>query len=180
MRRSGSQGCTCLRTRACRSVTGSGERVIEVRPIGRRIRSLLDVFLYILGTDLGAIDIPFGVRGDALGIARDGRAIGGVGDERGHGAIARAADANAALPSRVMAVTFLIGGFGVGHVDHVVAVDVDSAGARELLPFGEKSAVLVENLNAVIGAVADKEAAARIERKGVGHFELAGAGAVPA
>jgi hypothetical protein len=46
-----------------------------------------------------------------------------------------------------------------------------------LLPLGDKVAALVENLDAVVGAVGDKQAAGGIEGERMVEGELAGAGA---
>src|SRR3954451_15076967 len=53
-------------------------------------------------SDLGAVDHAARIRRDALGGARRRRGLVRVGDERRHRSIARAADANAALPARAL------------------------------------------------------------------------------
>ena len=82
-----------------------------------------------------------------------------VGDEGGDLAVARAPDADAALPARVA----LGVGLGIGAVEHVVLVDVDAAQTAELLPLLEELPVLVEDLQAVVGAVGDEQPALRVE-----------------
>ena len=56
---------------------------------------------------------------------------------------------------------------------HVVPVDVDAARPAELLPLIEELAVLVEDLDAVVLAVADEQPPLRIDRERVRHVELA-------
>src|SRR5262249_14735358 len=63
--------------------------------------------------------------------------------------------------------------FGVGHVDHVVLVDVHAAWSAKLKPLGNECAVLVKDLDSVVLAVADEQPAAGIESQGMDHIELA-------
>ena len=66
--------------------------------------------------------------------------------------------------------------FGIGDIQRVgLPVDVDAARAAELEPLGDELAVLVEDLNAVVLAIADEQPAARIERQRVRDVEFAGA-----
>src|ERR1039458_474811 len=97
-----------------------------------------------------------------------------VGNEGGDDAGFGAADAGAALPAGGVAVTVAVGGFGIGDIEDVAVADVETAGAAELSPLIEEFAVLVEDLDAVVGAVADEEAAGGIESQAVGSIELAG------
>ena len=62
---------------------------------------------------------------------------------------------------------------GVGDVEHVVLVDEDAARPAELRPLVDELAVLVEDLDAVVAAVADEQAALRVERERVRLVELA-------
>ena len=55
---------------------------------------------------------------------------------------------------------------------------MDSARASELLPLGEVLAVLIEDLNSVVAAVAHEEPSLGIEGQGVRHLELPGTGAM--
>ena len=59
-------------------------------------------------------------------------------------------------------------------VDHVVPGDEDAAGPAELLPFAQELALLVEDLDAVVGAVGDEDASLRVDREAVRRIELAG------
>ena len=97
----------------------------------------------------------------------------GSGNERRDQAVADAADADAALP----AVVVLGNGFrfGIGDVDDVVSVDEDAARPAELVPLIEEVAVLVEDLDAIVLAVADEQPAARVDGDRVRHVELTGA-----
>src|SRR6185295_13021441 len=61
---------------------------------------------------------------------------------------------------------------GIGRVEHVVLVDVDAARPAELPPLLEELAVLIEDLNAAVAAIADEQTSARIERERVRHVEL--------
>ena len=63
---------------------------------------------------------------------------------------------------------------GIGDVDRVVFRDRDAARPAELRPLVEKLAVLIEDLDAVVVAIADKEAAARVQGNRVRHVEFAG------
>ncbi len=60
-------------------------------------------------------------------------------------------------------------------VDVVLRVDEDSARAAELVPGVEQLAVLVEDLDAVVAAVADEQAALGIHRQRVRLVEVVGA-----
>src|SRR5262249_58483977 len=62
----------------------------------------------------------------------------------------------------------------IGHVKDIVAVDVDSARTAELLPLREEIAILVEDLNAIVAAVADEDPSLRIDGDCVRRVELAG------
>src|SRR6185503_14027571 len=66
----------------------------------------------------------------------------------------------------------------VGDIEDVVLVDIETARPAELTPLGEELALLVEDLNAAVGAVADEKAALRIHRERVRRVELAGARAL--
>src|SRR5688572_2722146 len=93
-----------------------------------------------------------------------------VGNERRHLAVARAADADAALPLAMLARFVRL---GVGHVDHVVLIDVHAARPAELVPLIEKRAVLIEDLNPVIRTIGNEEPAFRVHRQRVRRVELA-------
>src|SRR5439155_19909849 len=59
-----------------------------------------------------------------------------------------------------------------GHVDRVVARDVDAARPAELMPDVEQLAVLIEDLNAVVLAIADEQPPARVHRDRVRLADL--------
>ena len=65
-------------------------------------------------------------------------------------------------------------GFGIGDVDTVVLRDRDAARPPELPPLLEKLAALIEDLDAIVLAVADEQPAARVDRDGVRLADLAG------
>src|SRR5262249_52063318 len=151
---------------------------MSARRLARRHRSRLlpDVLHHALGADLGAVDVAHGVRGDTFGRAGAGGVRHWIGDERGDGAVADPADANAALPAIV-----ILGDrfrFGIGDVDDVVLVDEDAARPAELRPLVEVVALLIEDLDAVVLAVADEQPAARIHGQRVGNIDLARTGAL--
>src|SRR5579872_824533 len=133
----------------------------------------LHVFFYIHGTDFSSVNIALMV--DRHALRRAGRAAWRrIGNESGNLAVFRAADAHAALAAGIVSVTWLVRRFGVRHVHGVVLVDEDSAGTAKLFPFGEVFAVLREDLNTIVGAISDKQAALGIEGQGVRRTKLAG------
>src|SRR4030095_4385133 len=69
---------------------------------------------------------------------------------------------------------------GVRHDERVVLENPDTAGAAAVRPHVDDVHVLVEDLNAVVRAIGDEEAAPRVERETVRPDELAGLPAVPA
>src|SRR5207253_1599602 len=74
----------------------------------------------------------------------------------------------------IVPVAILVHGlrFRVGHVDGVVAIDENPAGPSELFPLGDKLAVLVEDLDAVISAIPYEKPPARIHGERVRSHEL--------
>src|SRR5215471_16387619 len=68
--------------------------------------------------------------------------------------------------------------FRISDIDDVVSVDVDAARPAELRPLANVIAVLIENLDAIVVAVADKKASARIHRQRVRGIELARSGSL--
>src|SRR5213594_2963874 len=104
-----------------------------------------------------------------------GRCRFGVLDERGDASVLRAADADA-LPDTCELVRAGVGpGLGVGNVDRVVPGDEDAARAAELPPLVEELAVLIEDLDAVVLAIADEQTSPRVHRDRVrlAHFTAA-------
>ena len=67
-------------------------------------------------------------------------------------------------------------GFRIGDVDVVARVDEDAARPAELGPLLDERAVLIENLNAVVVAIADEQAPFGVERERVRLIEFAGRG----
>lgn len=101
------------------------------------------------------------------------RFISRVGNPVEHLAVLHGADTNAPQPTRVRRHAV---GFRVGNVDESVA-DIDAARPAELLPLGDEAVVLVEDLNAHVAAVGDKEASFAIHLEVVRQPEFARAGA---
>src|SRR4051812_33676285 len=110
-------------------------------------------------SDLAAVDVAFRIHRHAFGCAGAFH-LEWIGNAVEDLALIEAADADAALPSRMRRDAVRL---GIGDVDHAVA-DRDAARAAELLPLGDESAVEVEDLDAVVAAVGDEEAPLRIER----------------
>src|SRR2546427_4373520 len=122
------------------------------------------------------VEVARGVYHDAFG--RAGRLLHGAKgrDKDGDLAVLDAADANARPDARVILRVRLM----IGYVKDIVAVDVDPARPAELLPLCEKFAILVEDLDAIVAAVADEDLSLRIDSDGMRRVELAGARAFPA
>ena len=97
-----------------------------------------------------------------------------------HRAVLGAADADALLDAGQFVRAGIGPRLGVGDVDGVVPRDGDAARPAELTPFVEELAVLIEDLDPVVLAVADEQPAARIHRDRVRLADLAAAGALPA
>src|SRR5262249_53101308 len=140
---------------------------------------VLDVAHQLARIDFGAVDVSPRVGGDALGGAAGPRAAPllhgqGIRNERRDLAVLGAADAQSAFEAWVLGVV----GFGVGDIDDVALVDEDPAWPAELLPFSEEFSVLVEDLDAAVGAVADEQPSARIHGERVRHVEFARPGAL--
>jgi hypothetical protein len=122
----------------------------------------LDVFLQIHGTDFGTVDIAFVVHRDAFRGARSAFRFR-VWDEGRYPAVFGAPDPDAPFAARIISVAWILAwlvrvvcGFRVSHVHGVVLVYENSAGPAELLPLGEEFAVLIEDLNAIVGAIGDE------------------------
>src|SRR5580704_8511591 len=95
-----------------------------------------------------------------------------VGNERPDDAVVHAADADAPVESRVVAVLSRhVTRLGVRNVQSVVE-NPNAARTPELPPFGNELASWRKNLDAIVVAVADKDAALRIERDRVRAIEL--------
>src|SRR6266566_1996192 len=145
---------------------------------GRIIASLPDITHQALGSDLGAIDNAILVGSDAFGRTRGGGLRNRIRDEIFHRSIFGRSDAYAASPAIVVLRHRFR--FRIRDIDRVVGVDPDAAGPAELCPGIEEFAVLIENLDAIIVAVADKQPAARIHGERMWGIELAGCGALNA
>ena len=115
----------------------------------------------------------------AVGVGRDAfaGAVGvGIRNERRHLAVFRAPDPDPPLEGGIRLLVRL----RVGGVEHVVPVDEDSARPAELLPLVQELAVLIEDLNAVVAAVGDEQAAGGVHRERVRRVELARPRTLPA
>src|SRR5262249_50936442 len=121
------------------------------------------------------VEVARGIYDDTFG--RAGRfLLGAEGrDEGGDLAILGATDADPWPDTRVVFPVRLM----IGHVEDVVAVNVDAARPAELLPLRDEIAILVEDLNAIVAAVADEDPSLRIDGDCVRRVELAGGRAFP-
>ncbi len=121
-----------------------------------------DVFLQPARPRLAAVEVAVAVDDGELGAVAGAhaRVAPGIEHELVHGARRGVADANAHVPARVLDVV----GFRVGDDDAALGVEEDAARPAELRPAREVRAFLVEELNAVVRAVADEHAAAGVDR----------------
>src|SRR5262245_57690489 len=101
-------------------------------------------------------------------------------DECGHSAVLRAADTDALLGSHQLMCAGIRTRLRIGDVHRVVFRDVNPARTAELPPFGDVLPILIEDLNAIVLAVADEQTAARIHRDRVWLANLAGTGSLRA
>src|SRR5262249_25506127 len=146
-------------------------------PRGRRHLFILAVlsasFLHVLPqipcAGFARVEVARGIYDDTFG--RGGRfLLGAEGrDEGGDPAILGAADANPGSDTRVVFRVRLM----IGYIKDVVAVDVGSARPAELLPLSDEISLLIEDLDAVVAAVADEDPSLRIDGDCVRRVELA-------
>ena len=80
-------------------------------------------------------------------------------NKRGDLAVFGAADPDALFEA---GISFLVR-CRVGYIHGVVIIDEDAARPSELFPFGEEFSIGVENLNAVVRAIADEDASRGIQ-----------------
>jgi hypothetical protein len=151
----------------------------------RRTRGLFPDKLSDLPEEIRTVYIAVEIRRDAF---RHTRAAGvrirtRIRNEIFDRAVRGAADSNATLRAQVIRIARLwqrelsgvgapVPRFGVGYIDHIVPVYINAARSAELEPLVDQFAVLVENLDSVVLAVADEEPAAGIESERVDHIEF--------
>src|SRR5437660_6422706 len=117
----------------------------------------LYVFVQYHPCGLPSVHVTHRVRGYAF----DARVVVSVGvwlDERNHRgdlAVLRAPYIDASLEPWILLVIRL----RISHVDIVFLIDVDSAGAAELLPLIEEASILIEDLDSTVPTVAHKNPA---------------------
>jgi hypothetical protein len=119
--------------------------------------SLFDVFYQLSRADFSAIYVALRIHRYTF------RCTGSFHFERVRNtvqdlAVFDAADPDSSFPSRMWSHSV---GFGVGDIDHFVP-NVDTARATELLPFAKVLSILVENLDAHVAPVGNKEPSLRI------------------
>src|SRR6267378_2065686 len=139
-------------------------------------KSFLGVLHHPLRSDLGAVDVALSVGRDAFGGAGTGGVLVGIRNESRHLAVLGAADPDAALPVGARLVDRAR--LRIRNIDDIVLVDVDAARAAELRPLVDEVAVLIEDLDAVVAAVAKEQPAARVHRQRVRAVDLAGCAAL--
>src|SRR5262249_1770722 len=113
------------------------------------------------------VDIPLGVDANSLGTAVVRGCSLWIFDEVDRHAVPGAPNAEAFPPSRVIGARLR-----VGDVHHVVLRNPEAARPSELFPGVEQLAVLIENLDPVVLAIADEQPALRIERDRVRLADL--------
>src|SRR5690606_14170029 len=118
-----------------------------------------------LRADLGAVDVPGGIHGNAFCRAGPGIILVrlGIRNERVHKSVDGAADPDAAFPSLIPARV----GFGIGRVEDVVGVDEEPAGTAELRPGCKMLAFLVEDLDAAVATIANEQSPRGIHCEGM-------------
>jgi hypothetical protein len=126
-----------------------------------------DVFYQLSRTDFPTVHVALRIHRHAL------RCTGSLHFKRVRNAVQdlavfNASDPDPSLPARVWGHSV---GFGVGHIDHVVP-DVDAAWATELLLLSEILPVLIEDLDAHVSPVGNKESSLGIHGKVVSPSEF--------
>ena len=157
-----------LVTRTVRPLTLKRDLMFETN----QSRSVPEMLGKLSRPDFPAENIAHRVHGKAFGCARAlhlNRIWDAVEDLAG----LELADADAAEPAGVRGDTI---GFRVGDVDEAVA-QVDAAWAAELFPLGDEATVLLEDLDAVVAAVGNKEPPLGVHGDIVRGLELGGPGA---
>src|ERR1700676_1722562 len=129
--------------------------------MAERILLLLFVSLQSLRTDFRSVDVALGIHCNAFRPAGAGGLFHGIGNERDYLSVFDAAVTNAAFPPIMVPGNGL--GFGGAHIKHVLLVDENSARPAELAQLGNKFAVLIEDLNSIVVAVAHEQPTLGIE-----------------
>src|SRR5262249_19589472 len=126
--------------------------------------------------NLRAIDISAGIDRDAFGHVLFIRFRTDPWNHLAHDAVLDAADADAAPHAGI----YLRARGVVGYIDRVAGIDIDRGRPPEVFPLLDEVAVLVEDLDPVVAAIAHEDASARIHRNGMQFGKLAGCGALVA
>src|SRR4029453_12855473 len=111
-----------------------------------------------------------GINSHTFGSTRPGGRFVGIGNERNDLSVLDVADANPSLPARMVPGNRTR--LGIRHIDVVALVDENAARPTEVGPLIEVVAVLIENLNPVVVAIADEQSAFGIECQAVRLIEL--------
>src|SRR4051812_24207383 len=117
-----------------------------------------------LSANDGAVDVSRGIDADTLRTRMLGPGGLLVLDERDDLAGPRAADPNALVNAGQFVRAAVGSGFRVGDVDRVVGRDGDATRPSELPPLRDEAAALVEDLDAVVLAIAHEQPPLRIDR----------------
>src|SRR5438132_11433764 len=145
----------------------------------RTFNSVLDELQHLPVSDGGAPDGAALVHGDAFGKA--GATIRPrIGNEGRDDTVIDAPDINASMKAGVVAVLpWDVPRLRIGDVQDIV-VDSHPARPAELPPLGDELPARRENLNPVVGAIADEDPSLRVERDGMRVIELERTGALGA
>src|SRR5688572_24576772 len=129
------------------------------------------VFLQAPRAWLAAVDVAVAIDDGKLGAVTgpDSGVAPRIEDEFVHGARRGVADANAHVPTGILDVVR----FGVCDDDAVRVIEEDSARPTKLRPAREMRAFLIEELHAIVRAVADEQSAACVHRDRVQRAKLA-------
>src|SRR5262245_43226412 len=119
--------------------------------------------------NLRAIHVTGGIHSHAFSCSSLGTCRLMTGNKEADFAVLRASNPHAFLPTRMAGGA----GFRVDRIQRVVFVDVNPADAAELLPLRQKFSILVEDLEAHIPAIGNKQAPSRIERESMWCAEFA-------
>src|SRR6516225_9750486 len=147
-------------SRGSSSTKGRCENLRSRRPRAASLR-LSDVLLDV-HREFRAVQIALRVGGDAFGRGRTRRRRVRIWirDEEPYAAVPRAPDPDPPPAARIESVAVgSVSGFRIGNIKDVVLVDEDSAWSAKLLPLGDKATILVEDLKAIVLAVADEQPA---------------------
>ena len=137
-------------------------------------RLFLHVFVYFFRLNRGRVNIAVAVNGDAFRRRKFRITDRWRRDVEPDFAVLDAAAADSSFAARVIGIlTRSIFGFGIGDVKHVVLIDENPTGPPELFPGAEKFPFLIEDRDAAVAPVGNKEPPLAIEGEHVWSLQLA-------